>query len=636
MKGSDIIVKMLKLYGTNVIFGYPGASILDIYNSIRSEGIRHVLTATENGAITAADGYARTTRGLGVVMATSGPGASNLITGLAAANLDGTALLAITGNVPSTSLGTDSFQEVDTSGIAMPITKYSHIVKDADTLAKSLAETMSIALQGRRGAVLIDIPQDIQQAEVDITESDLSELLIQYGLINYATIAKSSSTDDIDSDLIKPIASQNYTSNANGINNFKRAIVANYNAISVANNIERATKIINSVSKPIILIGGGVRLASAEREATALAKKLNCPVVTTLMGVSLYDNTAPNYFGLTGVYGNPTANHALRNADAIISLGVRFNDRLRATGCLENKQLIQLDIDDAENGKTIDASIYIKGDLKATLPPLIKAINGTDGKFVRSMSAHRIKVGRGDNNRHMRNAFAVINEILSDRDIVTTDVGTHQMALAKNYSLKGTFLTNGGLGAMGWGLGAAIGALVATRANTCNATVENNINDGKIFTDEDNGNGLNTIKNFNADTNLNIKNALSEIDVENKNSVSNKKMLNIIVHTHDDVKGILISGDGSFNMEMQELITAVSLSLPLIVVIFNNNSLEMFRRVQTERFGYEFMARPTVNVDYVMLARSMGASGVRAKTITQLRNALKSFNGTPLVIDFEI
>lgn len=636
MKGSDIIVKMLKLYGTNVIFGYPGASILDIYNSIRSDGIRHILTATENGAITAADGYARTTRGLGVVIATSGPGASNLITGLAAANLDGTALLAITGNVPSTSLGTDSFQEVDTSGITMPITKYSHIVKDADTLAKSLAETMSIALQGRRGAVLIDIPQDIQQAEVDITESDLSELLIQYGLINYATIAKSSSTDDIDSDLIKPIAKQNYTSNANRINNFKRAIVANYNAISVANNIERATKIINSVSKPIILIGGGVRLASAEREATALAKKLNCPVVTTLMGVSLYDNTAPNYFGLTGVYGNPTANHALRNADAIISLGVRFNDRLRATGCLENKQLIQLDIDDAENGKTIEASIYIKGDLKATLPPLIKAINGTNGKFVRSMTAHRIKVGRGDNNRHMRNAFAVIDEILSDRDIVTTDVGTHQMALAKNYSLKGTFLTNGGLGSMGWGLGAAIGALVATRANTCNATFENNINDGKIFTDEDNGNGLNTIKNFNADTNLIIKNALSEIDVENKNSVSNKKMLNITEHTHDDVKGILISGDGSFNMEMQELITAVSLSLPLIVVIFNNNSLEMFRRVQTERFGYEFMARPTVKVDYVMLARSMGASGVRAKTITQLRNALKSFNGTPLVIDFEI
>lgn len=636
MKGSDIIVKMLKLYGTNVIFGYPGASILDIYNSIRSDGIRHILTATENGAITAADGYARATRGLGVVIATSGPGASNLITGLAAANLDGTALLAITGNVPSTSLGTDSFQEVDTSGITMPITKYSHIVKDADTLAESLAETMSIALQGRRGAVLIDIPQDVQQAEVDIAESDLSELLIQYGLINYATIAKSSSTDDIDSDLIKPIASQNKSSNANGINNFKRAVIDNYNAISVANNIERATKIINSVSKPIILIGGGVRLASAEREATALAKKLNCPVVTTLMGVSLYDNTAPNNFGLTGVYGNPTANHALRNSDAIISLGVRFNDRLRATGCLENKQLIQLDIDDAENGKTIEASIYIKGDLKATLPPLIQAINGTDGKFVRSMSAHRIKVGRGDNNRHMRNAFAVIDEILSDRDIVTTDVGTHQMALAKNYSLKGTFLTNGGLGAMGWGLGAAIGALVATRANTCNATFENNINDGKIFTDEDNGNGLNTIKNFNADTNLNIKNALSEIDVENKNSVNNKKMLNIIVHTHDDVKGILISGDGSFNMEMQELITAVSLSLPLIVIIFNNNSLEMFRHVQEERFGYEFMARPTVKVDYVMLARSMGASGVRAKTITQLRNALKSFNGTPLVIDFEI
>lgn len=622
MKGSDIIVKMLKLYGTNVIFGYPGASILDIYNSIRSEGIRHILTATENGAITATDGYARAMRGLGVVIATSGPGASNLITGLAAANLDGTALLAITGNVPSTSLGTDSFQEVDTSGIAMPITKYSHIVKDADTLAESLAETMSIALQGRRGAVLIDIPQDVQQAEVDITESELSEILIQYGLINHATIAKSSSTDDIDSDLIKPIASQNNTSNANGLNSIKRAIIANYSAISIAKDIERATEIINSVSKPIILIGGGVRLASAERETTALAEKLNCPVVTTLMGVSLYDNTAPNYFGLTGVYGNPTANHALRNADAIISLGVRFNDRLRATGCLEKKQLIQLDIDDAENGKTIDASIYIKGDLKATLPPLIKAINGTDGKFARSMTAHRIKVGRGDNNRHMRNAFAVINEILSDRDIVTTDVGTHQMALAKNYSLKGTFLTNGGLGAMGWGLGAAIGALVANTENIDELTSVTELNSETNIIAFDSG-----------ISSLAKTNELGGNNVNDGTSRDNKQCTNTLLNNK---KGILISGDGSFNMEMQELITAVSLSLPLIVVIFNNNSLEMFRRVQADRFGYEFMARPTVKVDYVMLARSMGADGVRAKTITQLRNALKSFNGTPLVIDFEI
>lgn len=622
MKGSDIIVKMLKLYGTNVIFGYPGASILDIYNSIRNEGIRHILTATENGAITATDGYARATRGLGVVIATSGPGASNLITGLAAANLDGTALLAITGNVPSTSLGTDSFQEVDISGIAMPITKYSHIVKDADTLAESLAETMSIALQGRRGAVLIDIPQDVQQTEVDITESDLSELLIQYGLINHATIDKSSSTDDIDSDLIKPIAGQSNTSGANGIHDFKRVIRFNSCAVSVAKDIERAVEIINSVSKPIILIGGGVRLASAEREATALAQKLNCPVVTTLMGVSLYDNTAPNYFGLTGVYGNPTANHALRNADAIISLGVRFNDRLRATGCLENKQLIQLDIDDAENGKTIDASIYIKGDLKATLPPLIQAINGSDGKFVRSMTAHRIKVGRGDNNRHMRNAFAVINEILSDRDIVTTDVGAHQMALAKNYSLKGTFLTNGGLGAMGWGLGAAIGALMAKTEDIDELTSATDFNSetDKIAFD----NGASSLVRTNELGGNNVNYGIKR---------DNKQCANSLLYNK---KGILISGDGSFNMEMQELITAVSLSLPLIVVIFNNNSLEMFRRVQTDRFGYEFMARPTAKVDYVMLARSMGADGVRARTITQLRNALKSFNGTPLVIDFEI
>lgn len=577
MKGSDVIVKMLKLYGTNVIFGYPGASVLDIYNSIRNEQIKHILTATENGAVTAADGFARATHGLGVVLATSGPGASNLITGLAAANLDGTALLAITGNVPSTSLGTDSFQEVDTAGIAMPITKYSHIVKNADTLPESLAETMSIALTGRRGAVLIDIPQDVQQAEINITEGMLKDLLNKYSLI--------------------------------GQNADFQAITADISEIN------HAAKIINNATKPIILLGGGVRLSSAEKAASAFADKLNCPVVTTLMGVSLYDNTKPNYFGLTGVYGNPTANHALKNADVIISLGVRFNDRLRATGCLENKQLIQLDIDDAENGKTIDASIYIKGDLKSTIPPLTQAIKKTDGKYARSMTAHRLKVGRGDNNRRERNAYAVINEILNDHDIVTTDVGTHQMALAKNYSLKGTFLTNGGLGAMGWGLGAAIGAILSTIHNESDA---NNSELTKFANDY-------CIATY----------------LSNNNCISNDENTdNTIILTNNkgiyDKKCVLISGDGSFNMEMQELITAVSLKLPIIVVIFNNNSLEMFRHVQEERFGYEYMARPTVKVDYVMLARSMDACGIRAKTIKQLRDALNSFKGTPLVIDFEI
>lgn len=576
MKGSDVIIKMLKLYGASVIFGYPGASVLDIYNSIRNENLTHILSATENGAVTAADGYARATHGLGIVLATSGPGASNLITGLAAANLDGSALIAITGNVPSTSLGTDSFQEVDTSGIAMPITKYSHIVKNAETLPNSLAETMSIALRGRRGAVLIDIPQDVQQAEIDVTEDGLYELLIKHGLIDQG--------DD-------------------------------RTATAEIPEIGHAIDIINAATKPIILVGGGVRLASAEREASILADKLNCPVVTTLMGVSLYDNTKPNYFGLTGVYGNPTANHALKNADVIISLGVRFNDRLRATGCLENKQIIQLDIDDAENGKTIAASIYIKGDLKATIPPLTQAIKAKDGKFARSMTAHRIKVGRGDNNRRERNAYAVINEVLNDCDIVTTDVGTHQMALAKNYSLKGTFLTNGGLGAMGWGLGAAIGATVSTMSNGTN------INCGKH---------RECVKDYytlnNTDDNKYMAN--DEI-IDSTTRLANDKGF-------CDKKCVLISGDGSFNMEMQELITAVSLNLPLIIVIFNNHSLEMFRHVQEERFGYEYMARPTVKVDYVMLARSMGARGMRAKTIKQLRDALNSFSGTPLVIDFVI
>lgn len=576
MKGSDVIVKMLKLYGTNVIFGYPGASVLDIYNSIRNEQIMHILTATENGAATAADGFARATHGLGVVLATSGPGASNLITGLAAANLDGTALLAITGNVPSTSLGTDSFQEVDTAGIAMPITKYSHIVKNADTLPETLAETMSIALTGRRGAVLIDIPQDVQQAEINITESMLKDLLKKHSLI--------------------------------GQNDDSQAITADMSEII------HAAKIINNATKPIILLGGGVRLSSAEKAASTFADKLNCPVVTTLMGVSLYDNTKPNYFGLTGVYGNPTANHALKNADVIISLGVRFNDRLRATGCLENKQIIQLDIDDAENGKTIDASIYIRGDLKSTIPPLTQAIKKTDGKYTRSMTAHRLKVGRGDNNRRVRNAYAVINEILSDHDIVTTDVGTHQMALAKNYSLRGTFLTNGGLGAMGWGLGAAIGAILSTISN------ESAVNNSK---------STDCANDYCTATCLYNKYISVNEKTDNAISLTNNKGVY-------DKKCVLISGDGSFNMEMQELITAVSLKLPLIVVIFNNNSLEMFRHVQKERFGYEYMARPTVKVDYVMLARSMGACGIRAKTIKQLRDALNSFKGTPLVIDFEI
>lgn len=416
MRGAEIIINILKLHGVDTVFGYPGAYVLDIYDALRNNGMKHILTVTEHGAVCAADGYARTAHKLGVVLATSGPGASNLVTGLACAQLDGTPLLAITGNVPTSSIGTDSFQEVDTVGITMPITKYNKIVKCVEELPYAVNNAIGVALNGRRGVVLLDIPQDVQQAEIDINLPELRKIVFE-------TSSDYANTRDF------------------------RQVFAH-----VAN-------LLNASERIALLIGGGVRIANAIDEVKSLANALNCPVVTTLMGVACADNKLKTYFGMTGSYGNPTANHCLNTAEIILSLGVRFNDRLRSHQNWENKRIIQIDIDEAENDKTVKSELYIKCDLKYAAAELAQLVKPKDNRYIDTLLNYRRKIGKGDNNRHMRNMLAAI-EPFTRGAVVATDVGEHQMAIAKNFIFDNDFLTNGGLGAMGWGLGAIIGALV--------------------------------------------------------------------------------------------------------------------------------------------------------------------------------
>lgn len=527
MQGAEIIVNLLKLHGITSVFGYPGAYVLDIYDAIRNNGIENVLTVTEHGAICAADGYARITHNLGVVIATSGPGASNLTTGLACAQLDGTPLLAITGNVPTTYLGTDSFQEVDIIGITMPITKYGRMVKSIDELPSAVNDAIRIALDGRRGAVILDIPQDVQQAESNVTLKELCVLITN-------------------------------NENTNIINRDFQEV------------FDQIADSINQSERVILLVGGGVRIADAIDDATGLASKLNCPIVTTLMGVACVDNTLPAYFGMTGAYGNPTANHCLNTTDIILSLGVRFNDRLRSHQNWNNKRIIQIDIDEAENDKTVSAEIYIKCDLKYAIRELYRRINPKSNRYIETLKNYRRKIGKGDNNRHMRNILNAIRPY-TDNAIITTDVGEHQMAVAKNYIFGKNFLTNGGLGAMGWGLGALIGAIIAQKQQK------------------------------------------------------------------SGVKGFLLTGDGSFSMEFNELATAVALDLPIIVIVFNNNSLEMCRAVQFKRFEYEYNTHPNCNIDFAALAISMGAHGKCADNLQRLIKILNEYESDkPLVIDLRI
>lgn len=541
ISGAKIVVETLIEQGCDTIFGYPGGQVINLFDELylNRGRIRHVLTAHEQGAAHAADGYARTTGKVGVVLATSGPGATNLVTGIATAYLDSVPLVAITGNVPCSLIGRDSFQEVDIVGISMPITKHNFVVKDVRELADTLRTAFRIAKSGRPGPVLVDIPKDVQVAACEFTPQSAP---VQADALRLASDRR----------------------------------------------LERAAEMIAAAERPYIYFGGGVIIGDAAEEVMALAEKLDAPMGCSLMGLSAVPSDHPRFLGMQGMHGHYASSVAQDEADLVIALGVRFSDR--ATGnkarFAQNFKIIHIDIDNAELHKNIPADLAVSGDIKNALTRLLAMVEQqkhpvwqTRIAELREEEACRTVSARGNAYQKTCAACAVpcsqtgvpaaerlapyqIIDIISaaaePSDTVVTDVGQHQMWTAQQYPLHAprTFLTSGGLGTMGYGMGAAIGAAAATGRRT-----------------------------------------------------------------------ILFTGDGSFGMNLNELATAVTEHIPLVIVIMNNGVLGMVRQWQTLFFEKHYsnttLSRQT---DFVKLAEAFGAKAARAASVPELeRIAAEAF-----------
>lgn len=514
LTGAGILIKVLQEQGVDCVFGYPGGSVLHIYDELykAQDILRHVTTCHEQGACHAADGYARVSGKPGVVIATSGPGATNLVTGIANAYLDSVPLVAITGNVARALIGRDSFQEVDIFGVTMPITKHNFMVKDVANLADTLRSAFKLAISGRPGPVLVDLPKDIQTATCEYEP--------------------------------------------------KPAVVRSNGLKADEASLNNALSLIAESRRPYIYAGGGVVIADASQELLALSDYLDCPIGTSMMGLSAVPHEHPMNLGMTGMHGRYEASKVLSMSDLIIAVGTRFSDR--ATGNKQayslGRKILHIDIDPAEISKNITADAYLLGDVKLILRQLLeKKVSrapsdwSSQVKKVKSMPDHRLDMPKEQLNP--QNAIEAVNVRLQPDDVVTTDVGQHQMWTAQYYHFRRprTFVTSGGLGTMGYGLGAAIGSCYAR---------------GKKRT-------------------------------------------------------VLFTSDGSFHMNMNEMATAVSGNLPVLVVLLNNQALGMVRQWQTlfyeERYSNTSLERKT---DYAALAEAFGAKGFRADDMSTLNSAL--------------
>lgn len=518
MTGAQIVIEALLEHGVDTVFGYPGGSVIHIYDELykkRGE-LRHYTTCHEQGAAHAADGYARVSGKPGVVIATSGPGATNLVTGIANAYLDSSPVIAITGNVPTHLLGRDSFQEVDISGITMPITKHNYIVKDIRALADTIHEAFSIACSGRPGPVLIDITKDVQTGTTEYEPLGHPTMLSP-------TPKKSAALDE--------------------------------------KELDEAVRLIDEAERPYIYCGGGVVISDASEELLAFAENIDAPIGLSLMGLSAVPYAHPRFLGMVGMHGRYGATKILHESDLLIAVGTRFSDRSvgNKTEFLRNRKILQIDIDPAEIGKNIEVTLGLHGDAKTVLAALNlrtpRRRHEAWSRVVEDMKAHP------DNNLEMDPARLTPQSIMDavcrrmGEHVVATDVGQHQMWTSQYYRFKKprTFITSGGLGAMGFGMGAAIGACIG----------------------------------------------------------SGKK------------RTVLFTSDGSFHMNMNEMATAVSNGLPLLVVLLNNHALGMVRQWQTlffdGRYSHTMLDRRT---DYVKLAEAFGAQGYRAETNEEFEQCL--------------
>lgn len=525
--GSDILMECLLEQGVDCVFGYPGGAVLNIYDALYkySDKIRHVLTAHEQGAAHAADGYARATGKVGVCIATSGPGATNLVTGIATAYMDSVPVVAITGNVSVPLLGRDSFQEVDITGVTMPITKHNFIVKRVEDLADTIRQAFLIARSGRPGPVLVDIPKDVTGAVTSYTPAEPEK---------------------------------------------KRACPP-----PKAERIVGAQELLKNSQKPLIYFGGGVISAEAEPELLTLAEQQDIPVCSSMMGLGGFPPEHRLWLGMVGMHGTLAANQAAKECDLLLVCGARFSDRVAGnrTGFAPNAQVVHLDIDHAEFDKNVTAAIRVGGDLKESLTCLLEDLPTVSRPdWTQTVLSYKKQVmlpAQADNAQPDPLAILkTLRQMTDDNTVLVTDVGQHQMWAAQHFEIRRPrgFLSSGGLGTMGYGMGAAIGAQFA--------------------------------------------------------------------RPQDRV--VLVSGDGSFHMNLNELTTLASYQMPIVVVVMNNQVLGMVRQWQKVFYERRFSATdPHRLTDLVKLAEAFGCKGMRIETAADIEPVLNAAlaDGGPVVVD---
>ena len=535
LTGAQIIMEVLKEEGVETIFGFPGGAIIDIYDELDKTDIRHVLVRHEQGAVHAADGYARTKGSVGVCLVTSGPGATNTVSGIASAYMDSIPVVVLTGQVPTALIGNDAFQEVDIVGITRPCTKHNYLVKHTKDLARVLKEAFHIARSGRPGPVLVDLPKDVAQGKAEY----------------------------------KPLSEPKMAS-------YKPTYKPN------VKQLRKAVGLIKESKRPVVFSGGGVILSGASRELTVFAKKLNAPVTASLMGLGSFPGTDPLWLGMLGMHGTYRANMAIGACDLLIGVGVRFDDRVtgKVDAFAPNAKIIHVDIDPTSISKNIPVTVPVVGDCKTSLKGLNSLLDDEKIKFTkRSRKSWLDKVDKWKNTKPLsykqgdsikpQHVIERLYELTKGKAIITTEVGQNQMWAAQYYHFDGPncFVTSGGLGCMGFGLPAAIGAQVACP----NRTV------------------------------------------------------------------VDIAGDGSIQMNIQELATAVQYGLPVKVVILNNRYLGMVRQWQELFYDKRYVATDIERApDFARLAEAYGVLGLKATKPEEVDSVLKKGleSPGPAMMDF--
>jgi acetolactate synthase-1/2/3 large subunit len=521
LTGSQILCRTLLEQGVDLLFGYPGGAIMPFYHALPEyPGLRHVLVRHEQAAAHAADGYARATGRAGVCVATSGPGATNLVTGIATAHMDNTPLVAITGQVPRAMMGRDAFQETDIIGITQPITKHSVLVEDVETLADAVREAFAVALEGRPGPVLVDIPKDVQTAKAAWTDAAAGG------------------------------------TGAAGSGRRPR---------SLEGALDEAVRLLSTAHRPLIMAGHGVILAGAYEELRLLAERTGIPVITTLLGISGFPEAHPLHLGMPGMHGEVHVNRAIQQADLILGVGLRFDDRV--TGNLaafaRGAKVIHIDLDPSEIGKNVPTAVALVGDARVLLETLIGRVPARDCEAWRAEIGGLVRP-RADGFRGGLSPEAILSAIAGASDgrcTIVSDVGQHQMWVAKlfRYQRPNTHITSGGLGTMGFAVPAAMGVAMA----------------------------------------------------------------------RPDEPVWAISGDGGFQMNMQEMATMVQENIPVKMAVFNNGYLGMVRQWQQFFHGRRYSATPIWSPDYVRLAEAYGIPGRRIETGAGLEEAVRDATERP-------